>query len=91
MISRSVTRLFEQRAEPRIEPDEEHAVLVHRGARHPVKVVNLSSAGAMVEYGTVPHIGERVRLQILGREPVSGFVRWVRDGRVGMNFDAPMN
>ena len=91
MIPRSVTRLFDQRSEPRIEPDEEHAVLDHRGARHPVKVVNISSAGAMVEYATVPYIGERVRLQLLGREPVTGFVRWVREGRVGINFDAPLN
>jgi hypothetical protein len=91
MIPRSVTRLFDQRSEPRIEPDEEHAVLDHRGGRHPVKVINLSSAGAMIEFGTVPHIGERVRLQMLGREPVSGFVRWVRDGRLGINFDTPLN
>lgn len=91
MIPRSVTRLFDQRAEPRIEPDEDHGVLEHRGRRHPVNVVNLSSSGAMVEYETVPHIGERVRLQLLGREPVAGFVRWVRDGRIGVNFDVPFN
>src|SRR5688500_16430230 len=47
MIPRSVTRLFDQRAEPRIEPDEDHGVLEHRGRRHPVNVVNLSSSGAM--------------------------------------------
>ena len=39
----------------------------------------------------MPHIGERVRLHLLGREPVTGFVRWVRDGRVGINFVAPLN
>ena len=91
MIPRTVTRLWDQRAEPRVEPDEEHAVLDHRGRRHQVKVINLSSAGAMVAFTTVPHIGERVRLQLLGREPVSGFVRWAREGRIGINFDIPLN
>ena len=47
MIPRSVSKLFDQRSGPRVEPDEDHAVLDHRGRRHPVKVVNLSSAGAM--------------------------------------------
>jgi len=91
MIPRSVTRLWDQREEPRVEPDEDHAVLDHRGRRHAVKVVNLSSAGAMIAFASIPHIGERVRLQLFGREPVTGFVRWVRDGRVGINFDAPLN
>lgn len=91
MIPRTVTRLFDQRLEPRVEPDEEHAVFEHRGRRHPVRVLNLSSAGAMVEFASVPHIGERIRLQMLGREPAAGFVRWVRDGRIGINFDAPLN
>jgi hypothetical protein len=91
MIPITVTRLFDQREEPRVEPDEEHAVFEHRGRRHRVKVVNLSSTGAMVEYASVPHIGERIRLQILGRAPVTGFVRWVHDGRIGINFDAPLN
>ena len=91
MIPRSVTRFWDQRDEPRVEPDEEHAVLEQRGRRHQVKVVNLSSAGAMIEFQTVPHIGERVRFELLGRKPVAGYVRWVRDGRIGVNFDAPLN
>ena len=90
MIPRSVTRLFDHRSEPRVEPDEEHAVLEHRGGRHPVKVVNLSAAGAMVSFDGIPHIGERIRLQLLGRPPAAGFVRWVRDGRIGINFSAPL-
>ena len=91
MIPRSVTRLWDQRAEPRLEPDEDHAVLSHRGRRHQVKVINVSSGGAMVAFEAVPHIGERVRFELLGRPPVNGFVRWVRDGRIGINFDAPLN
>jgi hypothetical protein len=89
MIPRSVKRMFDQRSEPRIQPDADHAVLEHRGGRHPVRVLNISASGAMVDYHSVPHIGERVRLELLGQAPLGGFVRWVRDGRVGVNFDAP--
>jgi hypothetical protein len=90
MIPRSVKRWFDERAEPRVEPDEDHAVLVHRNRRHSVRLLNISSSEAMVDFKTMPYIGERVRLQILGRKPVTGFVRWARDGRIGVNFDAPL-
>ncbi|MDP9424024.1 MAG: PilZ domain-containing protein [Pseudomonadota bacterium] len=90
MIPRTVKRMFEHRAEPRIEPDVDHAVLEHRGGRHPVRLLNLSCSGAMVTFETTPHIGERVQLELLGREPVKGFVRWVRDDRMGVNFEVPL-
>jgi hypothetical protein len=82
--------MFDQRSERRIEPSAEHAVLEHRGLEHSVRVLNISSSGAMIAFHTVPHIGERVRLHQLGSESMAGFVRWVRDGRVGINFDRPV-
>jgi hypothetical protein len=90
MIPRNVRRMFDQRSEPRIEPDADNAVLEHRGQRHSVRLINISSFGAMVDFKTMPHIGERVRLELLDREPVAGFVRWARDGRIGVNFVAPL-
>jgi hypothetical protein len=90
MISRSVKRMFDQRSEERVEPDTDHAVLEHRGGRHAVRVLNISPWGAMIDFATVPHIGERIQLELLGRQPVAGFVRWAREGRVGLNFDAPL-
>jgi hypothetical protein len=36
----------------------------------------------------VPHIGEKLRLQLLDRGQVSAQVRWVKDGRVGLSFAA---
>jgi hypothetical protein len=41
----------------------------------------------MVIFPHVPHIGEKLRLQLLGRGQVSAQVRWVKDGRVGLSFD----
>ena len=33
-----------------------------------MRLLNISSSGAMVAFQIVPHIGERVRLHILGRK-----------------------
>ena len=43
----------------------------------------------MLLFDQVPHIGERVMLQIVDRQAVPGQVRWVRDGRIGINFTGP--
>lgn len=92
MIPRSVRRMFDERDEPRfdVEGDLQTAVLTHRGNNHVVRVGNISSSGAMVVYADVPHIGEAVTLQLLDHGAVAGHVRWVRDGRVGINFAAPL-
>ncbi|WP_346774105.1 PilZ domain-containing protein [Sphingomonas sp. HDW15A] len=90
MIPRSIRRTFDQRSEERIVPSAEHAVLEYRGTRRPVDLLNLSPSGAMVGFAETPNIGERVRLEILDRKPVCGYVRWIRDGRIGLNFTAPL-
>ena len=91
MIPRSVRRVFDQRAEERLEPTSEHAVLDVRRTKRAVRVMNISRSGAMIDYPEPLNIGERVRLQIMDRPAVFGFVRWVRDGRIGLNFDTPLN
>ncbi len=90
MIPRSVKRLFDERAEDRIEAASQTAVLTFRGKRHVVRLLNLSRSGAMVIFAEMPHIGEPVTLQMLERGEVAGQVRWVRDGRVGISFTAEL-
>jgi len=92
MIPRTVKRMFDQRDEPRFEADGDFqtAVLTHRGHNHVVRVGNISSSGAMVVYADIPQIGEDVTLQLLDHGAVAGHVRWVRDGRVGINFVASL-
>ena len=86
MIPRSVSRMFDERGEARETAESETAVLEHRGRKHVVRLVNLSRGGAMVIFAAMPHIGEEVRLHLLGRSQVKAHVRWVRDGRIGVNF-----
>jgi hypothetical protein len=92
MIPRSVKRVFDQRDEPRfdIEGELQTAVMTRRGHNHVVRIGNISSSGAMIVYPDIPNIGEKVTLQLLDHGAVAGQVRWVRDGRVGINFVDPL-
>ncbi len=90
MIPRTVKRMFDERDEPRFDGESQTCVLVHRGHNHVVRVGNVSPSGAMVIYAGMPHIGETVTLQLLDHGAVGGQVRWVRDGRVGVSFAAPL-
>jgi hypothetical protein len=86
LIPRAQPRLTEQRSEPRHQDLVDRAVIVFRGQDHLVPVVNISSRGTMIESDIVPRIGETVLIQFENCCRIHGFVRWVRDGRVGLNF-----
>ena len=89
MIPRVFKRVFDERVEPRDEVESQTAVMEVRGRKHMVRLVNVSPSGAMVIFPLMPHIGEQVVLNLLGRGRVLGQVCWVRDGRIGVNFVAP--
>ena len=88
MIPRTVRRMFDERSEPREATGAQAATLELRGRKHEVRLINLSSSGAMVIFNSMPHIGEQVALHLSDRGRVCGQVCWVRDGRIGVNFDA---
>lgn len=90
MIPRKVKRVFDERGEPRANAESQTAVLEHRGRKHVVRLVNVSPSGAMVIFASTPHIGEEIRLQLIGRAPISGRVQWVKDGRIGVSFAASL-
>ena len=89
MIPRSVKRMFDERRDPR-DTAGAAALVEWRGASLAVAVANISPSGAMVIWSEIPHIGERVALQLADRAPLPGVVRWVRDGRIGIHFIAPL-
>ena len=90
MIPRSARRSIDERTELRHAAISSTAALEFRGRKHVVRLVNISSSGAMVIFPHVPNIGERLVLQLLDRGVVSSQVRWVKDGRIGLSFDAPL-
>ena len=89
MIPRSVKRMFDERREPR-DLSAKSALFEWRGTSLSVGLANISSSGAMVICSEIPHIGEAIALQLADRAPLPGVVRWVRDGRIGIHFIAPL-
>ena len=89
MIPRTEQRRIDERAEARHAAVSSTAVLDFRGRKHVVRLINISSSGAMVIFPHLPNIGERLPLQLLDRGVVSAQVRWVKDGRIGLSFDTP--
>ena len=80
----------ERRTESRHEGMVEGAMLVFRGANYRVPVVNISSRGTMIESDISPRLGESVVIRFDGCSPIAAFVRWWRDGRIGLNFGGEM-
>ena len=80
----------ERRSEPRLEGVVEEAVLSFRGEEYSVPVVNISSRGTMIESDIQPRLGESVKIRFDGCSPIYAFVRWAREGRVGLKFGCEM-
>jgi hypothetical protein len=76
----------DRRCEPRHEGMVEEATLWFRGAPHVVPVLNISSRGTMVESGIEPRLGETVLVEFPECSRIHAFVRWSREGRIGLNF-----
>lgn len=77
---------FERRSEERYEGLVERATIWFRGAAHDVPVLNISSRGTMVESDIAPRLGETVLVEFPECSRIHAFVRWARDGRIGLNF-----
>jgi hypothetical protein len=90
MIPRSEKRSIDERSEVRRAAVSSTGVLEFRGRKHVVRLVNVSSSGAMVIFPHTPNIGEKLPLQLLDQGLVTAQVRWVKDGRVGLSFAAPL-
>lgn len=91
MIPRGVKRMFDERAEERLDAASNSSVLIVRNRSHVVTLVNLSRSGAMVRFAGPAHIGESVSLQVVDRGAIAGHVRWLRDGRMGVSFVQPLD
>lgn len=86
MIARHEPRTADHRSEDREYGLVDCATLVFRKAIYVVPVVNISSRGVMIESDLFPRLGENVVIRFEGCSPIQAFVRWIRDGRIGLNF-----
>ena len=76
----------DRRGEERREGLVESALLHLRGRPHRVPVLNISSRGAMIECALETRLGEPVLIEFDQCSRIHAFVRWSRDGRMGVNF-----
>lgn len=90
MIPRTARRSIDQRTETRYKGLVDDAVLSVRGRELLVRVINIGAEGAMVTPAPPLRIGEKVVLRLVGDLRVPGAVRWIRDGRLGINFTTPL-
>ena len=86
LISRAQPRYVDQREDDRFEGLVERAVIHFRGQEYLVRVQNVSSRGTMIESDLQPRIGESMVVQFEHCSRIHAFVRWIRDGQIGLNF-----
>jgi hypothetical protein len=86
MVTRSQERTVDQRSEERHDEVVERAIITFRGQEYLVPVVNISSRGTMIESAIDPRIGETISIQFENCTRIQAFVRWIREGRIGLNF-----
>ena len=79
-------RHVDPRSEPRYQGLVETALLTFRGADYAVPVIDISTRGTQIESDILPRLGESVLIRFAGCSPIYAFVRWTREGRLGLNF-----
>lgn len=86
-IRREETRRCDQRTEPRQVNVVTEATIRYQRRLYAMPVVNLSSRGMMVESDLRPRIGARFEVRFADCNETACRVRWVRGGRIGLEFD----
>jgi hypothetical protein len=85
-IPRAEARLSDSREGDRHRLTDEK-VTVKRGAKsYKVELVNLSGGGAMIAGTFEPNLWDRVELVLGEGASLECAVRWIKDGRVGLEF-----
>lgn len=85
-IKRQEARCTNQRAEDRHPNLVTESTIVFRRKKQQVRVVNVSSRGAMIETDLEVRIGENLEIVFSEDNRTRCAVRWIRDGRVGLEF-----
>jgi hypothetical protein len=85
-IPREERRVTDQRREDRFPGVVERATILFRRKKSLVRVVNVSPSGVMIESGIMPRIGETIALEFEGFERLEAVVRWVKQGRIGLDL-----
>lgn len=85
-IKREEARLTNQRCEDRHFNVIDDCVISFRRRKHNVRVINVSSRGAMLDAELEPRIGENLEIRFSDQAKTRCVVRWIRGTRIGVEF-----
>jgi hypothetical protein len=85
-IERHDSRTADHRGGDRHRLTSESATIRYKGRDRIVDLVNLSGGGAMIEASFEPYLWERIDLSLGAGQSLECAVRWVRGGRIGLEF-----
>lgn len=85
-IDRGEARRKDAREEDRLPTYGQRCTIQYRGRTHDVEVVNLSGGGAMIAADLHPNLTDQVDLNLGEDGMVECVVRWVKSGRIGLEF-----
>jgi hypothetical protein len=85
-VAREARQRSDSRGEDRHRLIDEHARITHEGRVHKVELINLSGGGAMIAGAFEPLMWDRVHLHLGEHGDIECAVRWIREGRVGLEF-----
>lgn len=77
--------------------DERHVSLLRVGSllvddrRELCLIRNVSEGGMMIRLYSDVAVGTRVAVELKQGEPLSGYVRWIKDDFAGVTFDSPID
>jgi len=85
-VPRSETRQTDQRGDDRHRLQDEETFVRRKGKQHKVELINLSQGGAMVAATFTMKLWDKVELVLGEGSAVECAVRWLRDGKIGLEF-----
>ena len=85
-VPREVPRTTHMRDDDRHRLTDQQVEVVHKRKRHTVQLVNLSGGGAMIEGDLQPNLWDRVDLHLGKDGKIECAVRWLKGGRIGLEF-----
>jgi len=65
---------------------EETVRLTHEGQSHEAELINVSGGGAMIAAAFEPNVWDKLELHLGENGTIECAVRWVKDGRLGLEF-----
>jgi hypothetical protein len=85
-VARRESRRGNTRGNDRHRLPSEQVVVKHGGNTQRVQLINLSGGGAMIEGPLNAKLWDRIDLQLGEGSAIECAVRWIRDGRFGLEF-----